>query len=134
MEAREYARGILSAETLEGKLAPMREKLFAVREGRIHPLKDDKILTDWNGLMIGTLACAGRSSASQVNMVCRLGFGRFGRSPTSFGLFGFGIFRFWRASARLLGGCRPPNPPRGGLLPSTPSANYEGLRPSNSPE
>src|SRR3990172_7818706 len=33
-----------------------RQKLFEVREKRIHPYKDDKILTDWNGLMIVALA------------------------------------------------------------------------------
>ncbi|HEV8657281.1 MAG TPA: thioredoxin domain-containing protein [Thermoanaerobaculia bacterium] len=33
-----------------------RQKLFSVRERRIHPAKDDKILTDWNGLMIAALA------------------------------------------------------------------------------
>jgi uncharacterized protein YyaL (SSP411 family) len=38
----------------------IREKLFRVREKRIHPLKDDKILTDWNGLMIAALARGGR--------------------------------------------------------------------------
>jgi len=32
------------------------EKLFAIREKRVHPHKDDKILTDWNGLMIAALA------------------------------------------------------------------------------
>lgn len=37
----------------------VRQELFAVREGRIHPLKDDKILTDWNGLMIAAYARAG---------------------------------------------------------------------------
>ena len=37
-----------------------RQLLFDVREKRIHPLKDDKILTDWNGLMIAALAVAGR--------------------------------------------------------------------------
>jgi len=30
--------------------------LFAHREKRVHPFKDDKILTDWNGLMIAALA------------------------------------------------------------------------------
>ncbi len=34
----------------------IREKLFAAREKRIHPHQDDKILTDWNGLMIAALA------------------------------------------------------------------------------
>ena len=37
------------------------ERLFEVRESRIHPHKDDKILTDWNGLMIAALANAGRA-------------------------------------------------------------------------
>lgn len=36
----------------------IREKLFAYREKRIHPHKDDKILTDWNALMISALAKA----------------------------------------------------------------------------
>jgi len=34
----------------------IRQKLFNAREIRIHPYKDDKILTDWNGLMISALA------------------------------------------------------------------------------
>jgi uncharacterized protein YyaL (SSP411 family) len=37
----------------------MKKKLFAVRKRRIHPHKDDKILTDWNGLMIAALARGG---------------------------------------------------------------------------
>ena len=41
---------------LKKKLENAREKLFAVREKRIHPGKDDKILTDWNGLMIAAFA------------------------------------------------------------------------------
>lgn len=35
-----------------------RNKLFEEREKRIHPHKDDKILTDWNGLMISAFARA----------------------------------------------------------------------------
>jgi uncharacterized protein len=42
-------------ETLS-KMEGIRKKLFAVREKRVHPHKDDKILTDWNGLMIAALA------------------------------------------------------------------------------
>ena len=38
----------------------IRERLFAIREKRIHPLKDDKILADWNGLMITALAQGAR--------------------------------------------------------------------------
>lgn len=37
-----------------------REKLFDYREKRVHPHKDDKILTSWNGLMIAAMALAGR--------------------------------------------------------------------------
>ncbi len=38
----------------------VRSRLFAVRSRRIHPLKDDKVLTDWNGLMIAALATGAR--------------------------------------------------------------------------
>jgi uncharacterized protein YyaL (SSP411 family) len=38
----------------------IRDQLFRAREHRIHPLKDDKILTDWNGLMIAALALGAR--------------------------------------------------------------------------
>ncbi len=38
------------------RLETARQKLFAVREKRVHPGKDDKILTDWNGLMIAALS------------------------------------------------------------------------------
>lgn len=41
---------------LLSKTESIRQKLFAVREKRVHPHKDDKILTDWNGLMIAALA------------------------------------------------------------------------------
>jgi uncharacterized protein YyaL (SSP411 family) len=34
------------------------KKLFEIRQDRVHPLKDDKILTDWNGLMLVALAKA----------------------------------------------------------------------------
>ena len=46
--------------SLLAKLEEMREKLFKEREKRIHPQKDDKILTDWNGLMISAFAQGGR--------------------------------------------------------------------------
>ncbi len=43
-------------QDLQRRLEAARQKLFAVREKRVHPHKDDKILTDWNGLMIAALA------------------------------------------------------------------------------
>lgn len=36
------------------------KKMFYERKKRIHPFKDDKILTDWNGLMIAALALGAR--------------------------------------------------------------------------
>src|SRR5262249_26512023 len=41
-------------------IASARRRLLAVRGGRVPPLRDEKILVGWNGLMIGTLAEAGR--------------------------------------------------------------------------
>ena len=41
---------------LREHLDAARQQLFAARNKRIHPHKDDKILTDWNGLMIAALA------------------------------------------------------------------------------
>lgn len=38
-----------------------RQKLFAVRERRVHPHKDDKVLTAWNALMIAGLALGART-------------------------------------------------------------------------
>ena len=46
----------LSVKELESKLKEIRQKLFHIREKRVHPHKDDKILTDWNGLMIAAFA------------------------------------------------------------------------------
>ncbi len=46
----------LSLTTLKERLETSRQALFANREQRIHPHKDDKILTSWNALMIAALA------------------------------------------------------------------------------
>jgi uncharacterized protein YyaL (SSP411 family) len=48
-------------QQLRSQLEDARGKLFAAREKRIHPHKDDKILTDWNGLMIAALAKGARA-------------------------------------------------------------------------
>jgi uncharacterized protein YyaL (SSP411 family) len=46
----------LDPETLEKRLAPLRKTLLDVRDRRPAPLRDDKILTAWNGLMIAAYA------------------------------------------------------------------------------
>lgn len=50
----------IAPEELKRKWEEIRTRLFQAREQRIHPLKDDKILTDWNGLMIAALAMGAR--------------------------------------------------------------------------
>lgn len=50
----------MSSEKLSQLIHSIRETLLEVRSKRTHPLLDDKILTDWNGLMIAALAKAGR--------------------------------------------------------------------------
>jgi uncharacterized protein YyaL (SSP411 family) len=51
----------LSQQDLQTHLEEIRQNLFAYREKRVHPMKDDKILTDWNGLMIAALAKGAQS-------------------------------------------------------------------------
>ncbi|WP_373499840.1 thioredoxin domain-containing protein [Desulfococcus sp.] len=45
---------------LASRWEAVRQRMFAHREKRVHPLKDDKILTDWNGLMIAAFAAGAR--------------------------------------------------------------------------
>jgi len=44
---------------LETELTEMNHRLWTARTERVHPLKDDKVLCSWNGLMIYTIVEAG---------------------------------------------------------------------------
>ncbi|MCK6585394.1 MAG: thioredoxin domain-containing protein [Anaerolineales bacterium] len=55
------ARFKLDPETVPAKLTDCRARLLSVRNSRIRPGTDDKILASWNGLMLATIA-----EASQV--------------------------------------------------------------------
>jgi uncharacterized protein len=46
----------ITPERLQEVLETGREKLFAEREKRIKPFRDEKVLTAWNGLMLATFA------------------------------------------------------------------------------
>jgi len=56
----------MSLDDFNAFIEKSRQKLFEVREKRIHPLKDDKILTDWNGLMIAALSQGGQVLGGEV--------------------------------------------------------------------
>ena len=48
----------IDVTTLRPHLSPLKEKLLNTRSQRIRPLLDDKIITAWNGLMIGAYSRA----------------------------------------------------------------------------
>ncbi|OPZ15805.1 MAG: hypothetical protein BWZ10_01659 [candidate division BRC1 bacterium ADurb.BinA364] len=51
----------IEAGELAGQIESARQALFAARERRVRPLRDDKILADWNGLAIAALAKAAQA-------------------------------------------------------------------------
>jgi uncharacterized protein YyaL (SSP411 family) len=51
----------MDVEELLRRLAPGRRALLDARGERARPLVDDKVLADWNGLMIGAMARGGRA-------------------------------------------------------------------------
>ena len=58
----------LTLQELVDRLHSVREVLFEARKRRVPPAIDDKVLTDWNGLMISALAKAG-SVLNEANYV-----------------------------------------------------------------
>lgn len=51
---------------LKKRLEQVRKRLYAARNERVRPLKDDKVLTDWNGLMIAAFARAGQVLGEEI--------------------------------------------------------------------
>ena len=45
---------------LASRWEDVRLRMFTQRKTRVHPMKDDKVLTDWNGLMIAAFAAGAR--------------------------------------------------------------------------
>ncbi len=59
------AESNLTIDELIGKIGVITRTLFREREKRVHPSIDDKVLVDWNGLMIAALARASRILGEQ---------------------------------------------------------------------
>lgn len=58
----EFAEEVeIALDELAQGFEAQREVLKEAREKRVHPLKDDKVLSSWNGLMIAALAEAGKA-------------------------------------------------------------------------
>jgi uncharacterized protein YyaL (SSP411 family) len=51
----------LTLEELISRVHSIREALFVARKKRVSPALDDKVLTDWNGLIIAAMAKAGNA-------------------------------------------------------------------------
>jgi uncharacterized protein YyaL (SSP411 family) len=49
-----------STEQLQATVARGRQRLLAIRQERVPPARDDKIIVSWNGLMLASFAEAGR--------------------------------------------------------------------------
>jgi uncharacterized protein YyaL (SSP411 family) len=80
---------------LRGDLDPeTRARLFALREQRPKPLRDDKVIASWNGLALAALAEAGRRLERQDLLDAGRELGAFLLGPLS-GADGR-LFRTWR--------------------------------------
>jgi uncharacterized protein YyaL (SSP411 family) len=88
-----------TAEECGERLARSRAKLFAAREARARPGRDEKVLTSWNALMIGGMARAARA------------FGRADWLASARAALDFIRLNLWQAGAgaarpRLLATCK----------------------------
>lgn len=78
---------------LESLLVEQKHILWKIREKRVHPLKDDKIISSWNGLMIYSLTEVGSALSEQRYLEAAVRAAKFIRSN----MWKDGIlFRRWR--------------------------------------
>jgi len=70
----------LSEDAFAAKIQECRTRLLLLREKRIPPLLDDKVLTDWNGLMLSAFAAGYRLSGEQKYLLAAENAARFLKS------------------------------------------------------
>ncbi|MBI5522809.1 MAG: thioredoxin domain-containing protein [Desulfarculus sp.] len=74
----DFARNLgLDPDKLARDLAQARQRLWEAREKRVRPLKDDKVLTAWNGLMIAALAKGHQVLGDEAHLAAARGAARF---------------------------------------------------------
>jgi len=86
-------------EDVRARLARSRDRLLAVRAARPRPLLDDKVITAWNGLMIGAFARGFRVLREPAYREAAVRSARFVRSTLS-GDGGKTLYRRWRDGRR----------------------------------
>jgi len=88
----------LNPNDLESLLGLQRDILWKVRQQRVHPFKDDKILSSWNGLMIYAMALAANTEENQKYLQAAKRAARFLKTR----LWQNGmLFRRWRDNEAL---------------------------------
>ena len=91
----------LSPDRLAGLIAGARKILFAIRDRRVHPGLDDKVLASWNGLALAAFAEAGRALDRPDYTAAAVKGGEF---LTSAMLNGGRLLRSWKdGQARIKG-------------------------------
>ncbi|MBI2337385.1 MAG: thioredoxin domain-containing protein [Deltaproteobacteria bacterium] len=90
------------------KLKSAQAKLFQLREKRVHPLRDDKILTSWNGLMISAMALGARVLGEEKYLQAAIQAAQFIKTQRhpgpGAGIHDSELFRRWRdGEAKYLG-------------------------------
>ena len=87
----------------DARLSVLRGKLMTVRDGRVRPGLDDKVLADWNGLMIAALVNAGVAlgESSWIGMA-RRAFDFIAREMTRSAKDEQRLGHSWRAGKLLL--------------------------------
>ncbi len=96
---------------VEARLDAARQKLFAVREQRVKPARDEKVLTGWNGLMLAAFAEAARvfnrddyRAVAERNAAFLLREMRPERNPTGAESKDMRLLRSWKDGRARLNG------------------------------